>query len=97
MKGKKTDEDAESFARLAGFWVLSTAIGAVVVVAWETIVYRLGGENLSTNHPLAMGVALFSVTLSERVLRKGVSESGWPDVAQSVAVGVGVGAILALL
>jgi len=44
-----------------------------------------------------MGVAMFAATLSKHVFEKGVSESGWADVAQSIAIGAGIGAILALL
>jgi hypothetical protein len=76
---------------------LILAVGVVVIVAWEPIVYRLGAENLSANRPLAMGVAMFAVTLSERVSRKGISGSGWADVAHSIAIGAGIGAILTLL
>ena len=97
MEDKKTTDNGESFARSAGVWGLSVVVGCVVILAWEPIVYRLGGENLSTTHPLAMGVAMFAVTLSKHVFGKGVSEVGWVDVAHSIGIGAGIGVILALL
>ena len=97
MEDKETANNTGSFAHSVGFWVLSVAVGVVVVVAWEPIVYRLGAENLSANHPLAMGIAMFAVTLSNRVFRKGVAGIEWADVAQSIAIGAGIGAILTLM
>lgn len=97
MEDKNSTDSKESFARTAGIWGLSVVVGCVVILAWEPIVYRLGAESLSTSHPLSMGIAMFAATLSKHVFEKGVSESGWTDVAQSIAIGAGIGAILALL
>jgi len=44
-----------------------------------------------------MGVAMVAATLSKHVFGKGVSEIGWADVAHSIGIGAGIGAILALL
>ena len=94
MEDQKTTDEGGSFARSAGVWGLSVLVGCVVVVAWGPIIYRLGAENLSTSYPLAMGGAMFAATLSKHVFKKGVSESGWADVAQSIVIGAGIGAIL---
>ena len=97
MNRTKTAEDKDSFGRVVGPWALYAAVVAGVAVAWEPIVSSLGADQLADSPPLAMGGALSAATLSERVFRNGVSESGWPDVARSIAVGVGGGAILTLL
>jgi ABC-type nitrate/sulfonate/bicarbonate transport system permease component len=97
VKDEEIADSELSYARSAGFWILSVAVGCVIIILWEPVLYRLGAENLSASHPSAMGSAMFAVILSERLFRKGVSDSGWADVAQSILYGAGIGAILALL
>ncbi|WP_028567181.1 hypothetical protein [Salisaeta longa] len=96
MNDAATKETKDSFARSAGLWALSVAVAVVVMMGFKALAYQLGADDLSTNHPVAMGVSMVAFILLNRGFRKGWSDIGRADVVYGLAVGSGV-AILATL